>query len=988
MGCRKNQATLTTTERTAFVNAVIALKQRPSAMGLASKYDDYVQQHLDSMAAAPGWAHQGPAFLPWHREYLRRFELDLQAIDPSVSLPYWDWTVDNSTDPTVAGSPWTDDFMGGSGDATGVVTTGAFRHAAGNWTLTVHDPERPVDHPELRRRFATFSGAGTLPTAANVTGCLGETPYDQSTWDDGVSPSFRDRVEGWHGLGSIHNRVHLWVGGGANANAWGTMVWADSPNDPVFWLHHCNIDRLWAVWQQQHPGELYHPSGGAGDMGPVGHNLVDSMQPWGGGATVASTQSHLAMGYWYDTDPPDVTLTTPDLNFADVPEGLGGSGVTTYRAAVFEVRSCPPVTLEITAGPTGGFALTPLGTTVTVSASMGDQPAIARLWIAYTSTNAGDTANGSVTIVQQGSSNQWVIGLNANTIARPKSSVVLALDRSGSMTGSAGDGTTKHAKLLEAVGIFVDTMLEGDGLGIVSFDDQIDRLLEVTDVGPVPAVAGSGRAEAAAILAGNALDPRGMTAIGSAVQEAHDASLDAQAVAMPPYDHQAIVVLTDGIENSGPSIATVAPGITVPTYAIGLGTESTISAGPLTTLSQGTGRYLLITGVLTPDQQFRLSKYFLQILAGITNADIVVDPMGHLNIGPTHRIAFDVAPGDYAIDVILTSPLAPAMTFVVEAPDGTIIDPARAATIASGAFVSRPAVSYYRLPLPVGGPGKQQHAGRWQALLSLDRKTLDKWLRSDDRQSAALAHHLRTGALPYNLLVHAYSTLRMQASADALLVSPGDNVRVNVHLTEFGVPIGGRASAWVDVDGPGGVQTTVRLGRDASGLFRGGFAAHGPGVYALRCRARGHSLHGAPFTREHVITVVAIDPKTVPPPRPESEGTSLGNQLCQLLSCLVSSGQREVFGMDAEALKKCLDAVCDDDRKRRPTERGVARRMADAPASARPQVAPIVEGAPRLTRAMKAHTMKHLPGGRMFDLSPEDKAAARAERRQREKDEE
>ena len=33
MGCRKNQATLTTTERTAFANAVIALKQKPSAMG-------------------------------------------------------------------------------------------------------------------------------------------------------------------------------------------------------------------------------------------------------------------------------------------------------------------------------------------------------------------------------------------------------------------------------------------------------------------------------------------------------------------------------------------------------------------------------------------------------------------------------------------------------------------------------------------------------------------------------------------------------------------------------------------------------------------------------------------------------------------------------------------------------------------------------------------------------------------------------------------
>ena len=31
------------------------------------------------------------------------------------------------------------------------------------------------------------------------------------------------------------------------------MVDMTSPNDPVFWLHHCNIDRLWAEWRVQHP---------------------------------------------------------------------------------------------------------------------------------------------------------------------------------------------------------------------------------------------------------------------------------------------------------------------------------------------------------------------------------------------------------------------------------------------------------------------------------------------------------------------------------------------------------------------------------------------------------------------------------------------------------------------------------------------------------------------------------------------------------------
>ena len=147
MGTRKNQSSLSTAEKTAFVAAVLALKnQVPSQMGLAGRYDDYVKIHQDSMdaasATAPGWAHQGPAFFPWHREYLWRFELDLQAIDPSVTLPYWEWTVDTS--PT--GPPWTPDFLGGNGRAGDQrVTDGPFAYAAGNWNLTVHDPASMVN---------------------------------------------------------------------------------------------------------------------------------------------------------------------------------------------------------------------------------------------------------------------------------------------------------------------------------------------------------------------------------------------------------------------------------------------------------------------------------------------------------------------------------------------------------------------------------------------------------------------------------------------------------------------------------------------------------------------------------------------------------------------------------------------------------------------------------------------------------------------------
>ena len=44
--------------------------------------------------------------------------------------------------------------------------------------------------------------------------------------------------------GSPHNDGHVVVGAGN-----GHMGNGMSPLDPIFWLHHCNIDRLWAQWQ-------------------------------------------------------------------------------------------------------------------------------------------------------------------------------------------------------------------------------------------------------------------------------------------------------------------------------------------------------------------------------------------------------------------------------------------------------------------------------------------------------------------------------------------------------------------------------------------------------------------------------------------------------------------------------------------------------------------------------------------------------------------
>ena len=72
-----------------------------------------------------------------------------------------------------------------------------------------------------------------------------------------------------------------------------------SPNDPVFFLHHSNIDRIWALWEDRHTNS-YAPVAG----GPPGNNLNDAMVPWAGilpyDATIASVLDIRALGYRYD----------------------------------------------------------------------------------------------------------------------------------------------------------------------------------------------------------------------------------------------------------------------------------------------------------------------------------------------------------------------------------------------------------------------------------------------------------------------------------------------------------------------------------------------------------------------------------------------------------------------------------------------------------------------------------------------------------------
>ncbi|MFI6941514.1 tyrosinase family protein [Streptomyces sp. NPDC050418] len=236
MYTRKNQRDLTGGEKRKFVDALLKLKR-------SGRYDEFVEVHMKYYVAdgeeGLRVGHMTPTFFPWHRQFLLDFERALQSVSPGVTVPYWNWTVDTS--PT--GSLWAKDFLGGTGrDGDRQVMTGPFAYESGDW---------PVSVSVTRSRFLTrdLGRRGSLPSRRELNWAMDDPVYDVAPWNSLPGEGFRNKVEGWaggrRGDWRNHNRVHQWVGGLMNG--------ASSPNDPVFWLHHSFMDRLWTQWQRKHP---------------------------------------------------------------------------------------------------------------------------------------------------------------------------------------------------------------------------------------------------------------------------------------------------------------------------------------------------------------------------------------------------------------------------------------------------------------------------------------------------------------------------------------------------------------------------------------------------------------------------------------------------------------------------------------------------------------------------------------------------------------
>lgn len=233
---RKNANQLTTAERDRFLNAFATLHLTNNNF-----------QHFMDMHTSIGdpEAHNNFGFLPWHRALLLDLERELQQIDPSVTIPYWKFDEPSQ-------NLFTESFIGADGDGFAEFSSS---NPLRNWQVN------GVPGINRTHRFIE-NGQATFVIGEIATLSLGgpSNLYDEFRFMEG-NPH-----------GTTHTSFSGWVSG-INTAA----------RDPLFFLLHCNVDRLWAKWQWVNDRFDRTQSSSftaQGNTTRIGHNVNDSMWPW------------------------------------------------------------------------------------------------------------------------------------------------------------------------------------------------------------------------------------------------------------------------------------------------------------------------------------------------------------------------------------------------------------------------------------------------------------------------------------------------------------------------------------------------------------------------------------------------------------------------------------------------------------------------------------------------------------------------------------
>jgi hypothetical protein len=352
--------------------------------------------------------------------------------------------------------------------------------------------------------------------------------------------------------------------------------------------------------------------------------------------------------------------------------------------------------------------------------------------------------------------------------------VVVVLDRSGSMSLPGRSGAPKLTEARQAAALFVSllTTAGGNRVGLVSFSTTAtpDRNLSNVNPGTKGALVGPIPPATAGLIGG--LTANGMTTIGGGLQ----AAVGYFPVPTPTTNTRAVLLMTDGLENTVPMIAAVEPLLAGSRLNIvGFGTPASIDGPRLTTLARThDGIYVRADDGLT------LKKYFALAFGRIFDLGTALDPDAILPAGQAAATPVDVdVCGETSMTVVLgwASPVAP-LRIIIRTPAGATID----ASSAGVDSASGDTWEHLTFQLPYGG----EQGGRWQVIVARPEGggELAAGLVGEPIEQRYFVSALATGGPAFNAL-------------PVPRLYTGDPVNPLVYLRE---PQGGRVAAEITVD--------------------------------------------------------------------------------------------------------------------------------------------------------------------------------------------
>ncbi len=277
---RQNAATATAAEQNAYRDAILTMGTNPAYVFFGGT--DYWHKQNEVHSLGPANRHGTAAFLPWHRDFVNRYEVLLQEVNPTVKLLYWDWTTDPRTS-TGGFNLDTTSFMGNSGAGTGGVSIGP----------PFINPGPPTLAPPSVVRDLGGNPFAPTPTSAADTTVLGKSPF----------PTFHPFIEG-----TPHNYSHVYIGGaGGDMSSIPTAA-----KDPFFFLLHANVDRLWAQWQRDPSNLARLDPATVYDTETTNVNITTSLAPWDGTGTPIQPWT-AAGGYIVTKLPTDPAIVSPPI---------------------------------------------------------------------------------------------------------------------------------------------------------------------------------------------------------------------------------------------------------------------------------------------------------------------------------------------------------------------------------------------------------------------------------------------------------------------------------------------------------------------------------------------------------------------------------------------------------------------------------------------------------------------------------------------------